>query len=56
MGVVIKMMPKLKEVELFEYLNIMRKQNAIDGIPIDDLRLVLTGNDSGNYKLVNDCF
>ena len=49
------MIPKLKEVELFEYLNIMRKQNAIDGIPIDDLRLVLTGNDSGNYKLVNDC-
>ena len=44
----------MKEIELFDYLALMKNQNTLDGMPIDDLKAVLTGDTSTDYELATD--
>lgn len=45
----------MKEMELFEYLDFIKNKNTLDGIPLDELRAILTGDASGDYVLTTDC-
>ena len=45
----------MKSIELFDYLDIMKNKDTLDGMPLDELRAVLTGDSSGNYTLATDC-
>lgn len=45
----------MKNVELFEYLLLIKNQNTLDGMPIDDLRAILIGDNTTDYELATDC-
>lgn len=44
----------MKNIELFDYLDIMKNKNTLDGIPLDELRAVLTGDKNTDYVLTTD--
>lgn len=41
----------MKEWELFEYIDQIEDQNNIDGIPLDQLKLTLSGNEQSDYVI-----
>ena len=45
----------MKNIELFEYLDLLKSKNMIEDIPMDELKLMLTGKTSNDFALVTDC-
>lgn len=44
----------MKNIELFEYLELIKSSNTLNGIPLEDLKAVLTGDDSTDWALATD--
>lgn len=45
----------MKNIELFEYLKILKNKNIIENIPMEELKSILTGNDGEDFVLASDC-
>lgn len=43
------------KIELFDYLDAVRNKNTIEGMPLDELRAVLTGSNDTDYTIATDC-